>query len=357
VIGRSIIANLDCEVVWAGGPPLPAAVASRLALFATTLRVFALSDDDTIWLPAPIHAHWRPPLDTGPTPRLLWPLPLPLPLPLPFPVSDPESLHWAHDSRFSSPSRATIARTVNDRRFAHSLATSLGVALPGARVITSVDELAMHLAAGGAGASPTGAWVAKAAWTAAGRDRVRRIGDTLDDATRTRVTRLLAVHGALVFEPWMARTLDVGQGGDVAADGAVTLLPPHRGLVDDGGVIRGIVIDDGDAAGLEPAERARLADTARAAGHALAAAGHRGPYVVDAFVHEHAGRRTLHPLCELNARLTFGLVARAWADRRGAPLTLGLGGALPDRGTPLVLDENGVPLAWVADAPTGVSAR
>jgi hypothetical protein len=55
----------------------------------------------------------------------------------------------------------------------------------------------------------------------------------------------------------------------------------------------------------------------------------------------------LHPLCELNARLTFGLVARAWAERAGgAPLTLGLGGAVPPGATPLVLDEAGIPAAW-----------
>jgi hypothetical protein len=240
---------------------------------------------------------------------------------------------------------------VNDRQFAAALATELGVALPGARVVTSVDELAGHLAGGGASASPTGAWVAKAIWTAAGRDRVRRVGDVLDDATRTRVTRLLAVHGALVFEPWMTRVMDVGQGGRVGAEGEVVLVPPHRGLVDDGGVIRGIVVDDGAA--LEPGERERLAEVAMAAGHALAAAGYAGPFVVDAFVYDD-GRRRLHPMCELNARLTFGLVARAWAERRGARLALGLGGPMPDGGTPLVLDENQTPLAWVVDAPTGL---
>jgi hypothetical protein len=334
-----IVANLDCEVAWAGSAPLSAAVAARLALFATTMRVYA-NDDDELWLPAPVHAKWRPPGDQGPSPRFV------IRSVLSERSESKDDLRWADDARFASPERASIARAVNDRRFAARLAAELGVALPGARVVTSVDELAAHLASGGASASPTGAWVAKAIWTAAGRDRVRRIGDTLDDATRTRLARLLAVHGALVFEPWMARTLDVGQGGHVAPDGTTTLVPPHTGLVDDGGVVRGIVIDD-DAPLLEPAERARLADTARAAGRALATAGYRGPFVVDAFVHEHAGRRTLHPLCELNARLTFGLVARAWAERAGgAPLTLGLGGALPPGATPLVLDEAAIPAAW-----------
>jgi len=305
-----------------------------VALFATTLRVYA-EEDDELWVPAPVHETWRPPGDQGPHPRLVWG------------ELREARVRWGDDARVAPSERAAVARRVNDRRFAAALAAELGVALPGARVVSSVDEVAAHLAAGGASASPTGAWVAKAAWTAAGRDRVRRIGDTLDDATRTRLARLLAAHGALVFEPWMARTLDVGQGGRVDDAGEVTLVPPHRALVDDGGVIRGIVLDDGAA--LEPGERAHLAETARAAGRALASAGYAGPFVVDAFVHEHAGRRALHPMCELNARLTFGLVARAWAEHRGAPLTLGLGGPLPVGGTPLVLDETGAPAAWLAE--------
>lgn len=338
---RTIAGNLDCEVIWASGPALPGAVATRLALLATTLRAFA-TDDDALWLPAPVHGAWRPAGDNGPAPRLVGGA---------APALGANDVRWADDARVAPADRAAIARAVNDRRFAAAVAAQLGVALPGARVIESVADLAAHLAAGGATASPTGAWVCKALWTAAGRDRVRRIGDTLDDATRTRLARLLAVHGALVFEPWMARTLDVGQGGHVTA-AAVTLLPPHRGLVDDGGVIRGIVVDDGAA--LEPGERTRLAETALTAGRALAAAGYVGPFVVDAFVHERGGRRTLHPLCELNARLTFGLVARAWADLRGAPVTLGLGGPLPVGGTPLVVDENQTPMAWVVDSPTTV---
>jgi hypothetical protein len=128
--------------------------------------------------------------------------------------------------------------------------------------------------------------------------------------------------------------------------GTVTLLPPHRGLVDATGTVRGIVLDDG--ALLDPAERTHLANTARAAGAALSAAGYRGPFVIDAFLHGTAHHRALHPLCELNARLTFGLVARAWAQRLGAPLTLGLGGAAPDGSIPLVLDENGAGAAWLA---------
>jgi hypothetical protein len=336
-VSRLVVANLDCEVAWAGAAALPPAVAARLGLLGTTLRVFA-GHGDALWLPAPVDPACVPD-DGAPRPRL---------------VSGPApalevARAGAADPRFAPAAEVVVARAVNDRRFAAALAADLGVALPGARTVTSVDELAAHLAAGAAGASPTGAWVAKAVLTAAGRDRVRRRGDQLDPPTRTRVERLLAVHGALVFEPWMTRTVDVGQGGQVEPGGAVRLAPPHRALVDDGGVVRGVVLDEGAA--LEPGERDRLAATATAAGRALAAAGYAGPFVVDGFVHEAAGRRALHPLCELNARLTFGLVARAWAERHGTLLALGLGGPAPAGAIPLVSDPSGVPAAWVAPGP------
>lgn len=362
-LARLWVGNLDCEVEWAGGPPLPAAVVTRLALLATTLRVFcapedgggggdAASDDagdarrdgeDALWLPAPVAAGAL--AGPGPRPRLVAGV-------VPAAI---RTRAWGASARVASPAEVAVARAVNDRRFAAALAADRGVALPGACVITRVDALAAHLAAGGAGASPTGTWVAKAALTAAGRDRVRRRGDVLDPPTATRLARLLAVHGALVFEPWMARTLDVGQGGEVGAGGAIALHPPHRGLVDDAGVVRGIVIDDGAA--LEPGERALLAATARAAGLALAAAGYRGSFVIDGFVHERDGRRQLHPMCELNARLTFGLVARAWAARLGTPLTLGLGGPPPPGAHALVHDRDGTAAAWVLPTPTRAQDR
>ena len=326
-----VAANLDCEAVWAGAP-LPAAVAARLALLATTMRVFAEEGDD-LWVHAPVAAACIP---DEPRPRLISGA---------LPAGALVRRAWAADPRFAPADAAAIARRVNDRRFAAALARELGVALPGATIVESVDALAAHLAAGGADASPDGSWVAKSLWSAAGRDRVRRRGAALDEATRTRLARLLAVHGALAFEPWMPRLVDVGQGGDVAADGTVTLRPPHRGLVDAGGVVRGIALDGGAA--LEPAERDQLAAAARAAGQALAAASYAGPFVVDGFVHGDAGRRALHPMCELNARLTFGLVARAWADRLGAPITLGLGGPRPGGARPLVLDDTGAPAAWI----------
>ena len=339
-----IVANLDCEVEWSGGPALPAAVTARLALLATTLRVFAV-DGTPLWLPGPVEPRAltadgpRPRLDHGPrptAPALAWGASADFAAPPSAPP--PTTADWR--ALLPPPGPVAIARAVNDRRFALALAQQLGVALPGARVVASVDELRAHLAAGGADASPTGAWVAKAPLTAAGRDRVRRRGADLDDATTTRVRRLLALHGALVFEPWMDRTVDLGQGGVVLGPDAARILPPHRGVCDSAGVIRALAIVDG--LDVDPADLARLAAVVAAVAAALGRAGYRGPFVVDAFVH--AGG--LHPLGEINARLTFGLVARAWAEHLGTPLTLGLGGPPPPAARPLAIGPDGSAAAW-----------
>ncbi|MBL8626610.1 MAG: hypothetical protein JNK64_35305 [Myxococcales bacterium] len=357
---RLIVGNLDCEVAWAGGPALPAAVTARLALLATTLRVFADHDDDRLWLPAPV-APTAVPVDGAPRPRLehgplrlagarrltAWGA-------LAAPAHDrdhdhahahdhappPADASWRELVRALPPPPAAIARAASDRRLALALAAELGVALPGARAVASVDELREHLAAGGAAASPTGAWVAKAPLTAAGRDRVRRVGPDVDAATATRLTRLLAVHGALVVEPWMARTLDVGQAGVVLAADRALVLPPHRGVCDSAGVVRALLIDD--AAALPPAHARALAAATAAVAARLGALGYRGPFVVDAFAHADG----FHPLGEINPRLTFGLVARAWAEHVDQPLLLGLGGPPPPGARALVAAPDGSPAAW-----------
>lgn len=358
---RLLVGNLDCEVEWASGPALPAAVTSRLALLATTLRAFARDDNDRLWLPAPVaptamprDGAPRPQLEHGPLTRgtstvLAWGATARVDAlassAADAPIDAPPTAGaagWQAALAATPRTSTTIARAANDRRFALALATERGVALPGARVIESVGELRAHLAAGGADASADGSWVAKAVWTAAGRDRVRRRGAELDDATATRVARLLEIHGALVFEPWLTRRLDVGQGGVVLAADRAVLLPVHRGLCDDGGVVRGLIIDD--VAELGAADRATLTATVTAVAARLGTLGYRGPFVVDGFVHD----RGLHPLGEINARLTFGLVARAWAERLGTALALGLDGAPPPDGTALVHAPDGAPAAWWA---------
>ena len=338
-----VVGNLDCELEWAGAPPLPRHVAGKIAAAATLLRALVADGDEAIvWAPGPVDAsrvpdvtgspRWR--LVTGPVPTAdrVQPWGATARVPAQPARSVDDAAPWrAQLSALPSPT-VDAARAGSDRRLAHALAARLGAALPGACTITSVDALVAHLAAGGADASPTDSWVVKATLTAAGRDRVRRRGRDLDAATALRVQRLLDRGGALVFEPWLDRVLDLGQPGLVVAADRWRLLPPHQLHSDATGGFAGIAIHRDDT--WLPAEhRARMTATADAVAAELAALGYRGAFTVDAFVHrDRHGIERLHPLAEINPRLTFGLVARAWSERVGAPLTMRLAESAPPAG-------------------------
>jgi hypothetical protein len=104
--------------------------------------------------------------------------------------------------------------------------------------------------------------------------------------------------------------------GEVAADGAIAIAAPHRLRTDARGGFVGVALDPA----APPAIAAPLVAIARAAAAQLAAdTGYRGRFAIDAFTYrDAAGAEHLHPLCEINARLTFGWIARALAARLGA---------------------------------------
>jgi hypothetical protein len=334
--GLHVHANLDCEATWAGAP-LPAAVRAKLVGLGTLVRA-VVPDGATALLalpPAfdreriadPIGAPaWR--IATAADrdrPRLVW-------------GADgaahvavaPADPGWRARLAAITPPALAILRVVADRRWARAVGARIGAELPGAVAATTVAEVEAAIAAPALrDATGAHAWIAKAAISAAGRDRVRRRGP-LDDATRARLARL-AARGGLVVEPWVERLVDVGQPGLIDATG-VTLLPAHRLFTDPGGGFAGIaIVGPGAAAlGLTEDEHAQLRAVAAAVGAALADAGYRGPFTIDAFAwRAQTGERRFQPLCELNPRLTFGLVARAWAERRGGAVALHLGAALP----------------------------
>jgi len=308
-----ILANLDCEAEWSG-TPLPAPVLTRLSALGTLLRVL----DPDVHLLGPVDPVRIPDISPGTvyqgvTRRDLL-------------VRDTPA--WGATARLPASGSVEVARACNDRRLAAVFGDR-----DDAVVVESVATLEAMLPAI-VGASATGGWVAKATICAAGRDRVRRTGAAIDDATRIRLQRLMARSGALVLEPWRDRVLDLGQPGIVEDDGAVTLVAPHRLHVDPGGGFAGVTI--GPDPEVEP-HAEPLALAARAVGDAIARRGHRGPFVVDAFVHRDRGGHRLRAVVEINARLTFGWIARAWASQLGDG-TLMLGrGAPPVGATALLL--------------------
>ncbi|HEY0250083.1 MAG TPA: hypothetical protein VGC41_01100 [Kofleriaceae bacterium] len=305
-----IDANLDQETRWLGSP-LKKPARQRASFASLLLPVLA---------PEVPVLHTLEPFDPGST-DLLCPAELRTGTPV------HADLRWANPE----------ARAVNDRRFALSLATELGLALPGMTTIRSLDELDHLLANRRTG--PGGKWVAKAPWSAAGRSRIFGRDNAIGPDDRIALPRLLALAGELVFEPWLDRIFDVAVCGTVGD--VIDLLPPHGLASGPTGSFHGISLDHPP---LDRPELDQLRFAAERAGHALHAAGYRGPFGIDAFVYREGNGRRLHPLCEINARHTFGHVAHAFGRRYGIT-RLGFDPAMPDGARSLV-SVNGRVVAW-----------
>lgn len=296
----AIDANLDVEARWAGAA-LPPAIATRISYYAALTSALAPEPACEVWAPAAVDAA-----------RIALPVTMRT-----GPRTAPADLAWAQIE----------ARAVNDRRVAMRLAAGHGIGVPDARAITSVDELVID-----------GPWVAKGLWTSAGRDRCHGRGPLAPDQ-RTRIARLLERFGALVVEPWLPRSLDVGVCAWIGEDG-VRVEAPH-GLVSDArGTFLGI---DLAPPVLLPAELERLTGFVEAAGRSLAALGYRGPIAVDAFV---GGTERMLCVCEINARYSFGWIARALAQRFGTT-RLGFSAPPPEARVLIAPAGDGV-TAWIA---------
>ncbi|MGE3761725.1 MAG: hypothetical protein AB7L94_05720 [Kofleriaceae bacterium] len=350
-----IHANLDAEARWAGGS-LPGAIATRVSYYAALLSVLAPPDAEVeVWAPAAIDpARLIDPASSIDAARSSEP------------SRSSEGATGRPAMRVGTPPRADLAwaradaKAANDRRLALSIARELGSALPGAAVIETVDDLVAWTR--DAPRTTAGArWVTKAPWTTAGRDRCHGEGAPTVEQ-RTRISRLVERFGALVVEPWVDRVLDVGlcaridefrprlregDGRDERAHGHedfyVTLSDPHSLITDARGTFLGI---DLAPPALLPHEATQLGVTAREVGARLAAIGFRGPFAIDAFVYrDTSGARRFHPLCEINARHTFGHVARAFAARGATRLGFG---EPPAGATVLVAPANDGITAWIA---------
>lgn len=362
---RRIVANLDFEEelrahFGAGGPPRTLTAAARRAAAEAGLELRALArEGDRLWLPerlGPGRPESRaglpvPVLESGPledlpparrllawgeTPRIAalrerWGA-------LPGPAGPAETARRRaleaplHDAVWQVPpaSPRVVARVAH-RGFCLELAQERGEALPGARLVADPEEIEGHLAAGPLRRAGDDRWVVKAPYSAAGRERFVGSGPAAlgEPRARRRLERLFEHHGRLVLEPWVERTADFGCAGLVTPEG-VRLASVHGQELDRLGRFRGIPRPPAaeGAAGLTPGERDLLESAFHAAGAALRAAGYAGPFGIDAFRWRAPGSgEVFHPLCELNPRLTFGLVARARAER-----TRGLGSAVRKSG-------------------------
>lgn len=321
---RRILANLLAEDQLAqrrSSPPRT--VLETVARMAPLLRVFA-REGDRLWSPAPIDPESLPEVPGLPRP-IFESGPGDLP-----PAGDvlawcetPEAaahrggargevdLSWdepLHEIvwKLPTPPPAVVA-TVHHRAFCLEVAEDLGCALPGAQMVESMAELDRVLQT----APPS--WVVKAPLSASGRSRyIERNGPALfDPKERRTVERLFERHGSLLFEPWMDRTEDFGVSALLGAS-ELRIVGIHRQQVDRKGQFVGIDLHPE----LSPEDRRRLLETTEAVAAALRSAGFVGPFGIDAWCYRRAdGEVVLNPLGEINARMTFGLVAWATAER------------------------------------------
>jgi hypothetical protein len=276
---------------------------------APLLRVFA-REGDRLWSPAP-----GPGLESGPL-RALSPADevlawceTPSALEHRGGPRRPAAIDWEaplHDLvwRLPTPSPAVVA-AVHHRAFCLRVAEEIGCALPGARMVESLAELDRVLRT----APP--AWVVKAPLSASGRSRyIERNGPALTDRkSRRTVERLFDHHGPLLFEPWMERTEDFGVSALLGPE--LKIVGIHGQRIDRKGQFAGIDLDPV----LSPQDRDRLLKTTEAVAENLRDAGYVGPFGIDAWRYRTgtAAGTALHPLGEINARMTFGLVA--WAGQ------------------------------------------
>lgn len=324
---RLLVANFDCELHFAQenspGPhkALPQKVRQALSRVAPALRVFA-AQDDHLWtlasLPGAESKNVSGPLAELPSydAVLAWGQTSELPTPA-LPVADQRATTW-QEQLWTLRAPPHIAAECNDRRLCSELDIAPEWNLPEREVVTSMDALDEYIGTKALG--PDDTWVAKAPWAASGRERVRRRGRRLEGEMRVRTQRLLERYGAMVIEGWMPRVDDYGVAGIIGdTRDSIHVFAPHQLRSDDTGVFRGIRIADRETVAKLGAVFAKaLQDTANTVAHALFDKGYRGPFGVDAFVYEDKSQTMrLQSICEINARLCFGLVARAQAEKLG----------------------------------------
>jgi hypothetical protein len=280
------------------------------------MRVAAVNDLDTLWTPRPV--------DPSRMVRHDW---LASPVLVSGPVPETADVWWGEPTE--------IAAEVNHRRFVLAARERAGCAVPDAGIVGSVDDLRRR-------AAERGPWVAKAPFSAAGRLRVRGERGVIAEPARRQAENLLELYGCLLFEPWLPRQRDLGLCVE-GRDRESAAHAPHSLHVDAAGRFLGLTV--GGPAEDPTSERMR----AFAFGTALALteAGYDGPFGIDAFLVGCSGVEPAVHLCEVNARLTFGHVARALASRSARatgfgeaepPVTLRFGrGSPPDGTIPLLL--------------------
>lgn len=194
-----------------------------------------------------------------------------------------------------------VVREVNDKRFSHRLEQRLGVALPYARVVATLEELEAAVR------QCPHDWVLKHPFGVSGRERAVGKRGQLSESGRGWATKQLQAW-SLLFEPWVEPRQDFSLHFDIDRGGEVRYVGHCQLVADPGGVYRGNLVEPG----------ARPPDTALECALEVAAEvgrqGYWGPVGIDAFSGTLGGQPVLRPLVEVNARYSFGRLTLALRD-------------------------------------------
>lgn len=335
---RLFVGNFDFEQELASGSHRPPSMAlSRMAAERAVSWVSLAEDDDWIWTPEPIaDEFWESLVDQG-LPRVRGVVDWKSVTASISEIVPWGSLPWTRTlgCTTSSPSESVV-RQGNSRAWSFGLEQLLGVALPGATRLERIEELAETVRRS---ASEFGepvaehAWVVKANFGMAARERLLGRGCTLTLAQQNWFRRRLDADGAVFFEPWMQRRAEVGIQWTLPPLGHGP--PKLEGLTplrcDSQGGYRG---SDFSLDASIPREWQRAVEVCEQSATRLQWLGYFGPLGIDAAIYEVSrGDAIVRPLQDVNARFTMGRLSLGfrrllgggergqWQHRRTADLS------------------------------------
>ena len=185
----------------------------------------------------------------------------------------------------------------------------------------------------------TTAWVIKANWSHAARERILGRGPVISAADIQWVKQRLARDGVVSWELWLQRESEIGIQWHIPRGGPPQLIAITELLVDARGQYAGtralaprgigfqpvisredVHEDDRLEAYPTPPEWAILAaEATRPAVHDLAQRGYFGPVGIDAmrYLDSDSHLPRTRPLQDINARWTMGRLAAGWFERMG----------------------------------------
>jgi hypothetical protein len=194
----------------------------------------------------------------------------------------------------------TIER-VNSKLWSHALEVELGVAIKGAGVASTLEQL--NDLARRACPRANDKWVVKSPYGFAARERVLGRGPSVEGAQAAWAVKRLARGESLIFQPWLEVLREYGVVAEISPDGSHTISGVSDLQTNGAGTGTGYVLGRAPT----PERMSELEATARVVCESLYAEGYYGPAGVDAIEHANG----LHPLLEVNARYTLGFIAVA----------------------------------------------